>query len=48
MNLLVFSEIVEESAGIGSSLFGDDPCESGSSELEVWGRSRVGDRRVFW
>ena len=27
------------------SIFVDDPCESGSSELEVWGRSRLGDRR---
>ncbi len=48
MNLLVFSEIEWSSAGIWVWMFGGDPCESGASELEVWGRSRVGDRRVFW
>ena len=48
MNLLVFSEIVGRGARIWVSYSEDDPCESGCVELEVWGRSRVGDRRVFW
>ena len=47
MNLLVFSEIEQSGARIWVWLFEDHPCESGSSELGVWGRSRVGDRRVF-
>ena len=47
MNLLVFSEIGHGRVGIGGFVFRDHPCQSGSVELEVWGRSRLGDRRVF-
>ena len=47
MNLLVFSEILDPYADFEGRFFEDDPCESGLSELEGWGRSRLGDRRVF-
>ncbi len=48
MNLLVFSEFVRSGVGFDGSGFEDHPCQSGCVELGVWGRSRVGDRRVFW
>ncbi len=47
MNLLVFTVFLWDGARIWQWDFGVDPCESGASELGVWGRSRVGDRRVF-